>query len=191
MTNQETSSYLKKLLINALIPFVIAIPLIIDSAFYSFIPPLDNFNHQIIWFCIGLISLGAMLFSGRSIYIGALKSFSGRTATMDTLIGIGTSAAWVYSMFVIFSPKLFPETARGLYFDTALVIIALINLGSYFETRARGKTSQAIKRLMRLQPKTARVLIEQQEEDIPIEDIQINQIIRIRPGEKIAVDGVI
>ena len=95
----------------------------------------------------------------------------------------------MYSTFVVIFPDSVSEVARHVYFDTATIIIAFINLGSALEMRARGKTSEAIKRLIGLQPKTARVLREGIEVDIPIEQVQMDEIIRVRPGEKIPVDG--
>jgi Cu+-exporting ATPase len=108
---------------------------------------------------------------------------------MDTLIAIGTGVAWVYSSFVVIFPDSVSEIARHVYFDTATLIITFINLGSALEMRARGKTSEAIKRLIGLQPKTARVQREGKEIDIPIEQVQMDDIVRVRPGEKIPVDG--
>ncbi|MEE8135880.1 MAG: copper-translocating P-type ATPase, partial [Thermodesulfobacteriota bacterium] len=102
---------------------------------------------------------------------------------------IGTGVAWVYSTFIVLFPDSVSEIARHVYFDTATLIITFINLGSALEMRARGKTSEAIKRLIGLQPKTARVLREGSEVDIPIEQVQMDDIVRVRPGEKIPVDG--
>ena len=110
---------------------------------------------------------------------------------MDTLIALGTGAAWVYSMAVVLFPGAVPVLARHAYFDTAVVILALINLGSALEMRARGKTSEAIKRLIGLQPRTARVVREGREIDVPIEEVGLEETVRVRPGEKIPVDGVV
>ncbi len=112
---------------------------------------------------------------------------------MNTLIAIGTSAAYMYSALVTFFPALF--AAEGLvsevYYDTAGVIIVLIILGRLLETRAKHQTSEAIKKLMELQAKTARVIRSGQEVEVPIEDVVLNDIVIVRPGEKIPVDGVI
>jgi Cu+-exporting ATPase len=110
---------------------------------------------------------------------------------MDTLIALGTGTAWVFSMLVVVFPGIVPSLARHAYFEAAAIIIALINLGQALEMRARGKTSEAIKRLIGLQPKTARVIRDGKEIDIPISEVGLDETIRVRPGEKIPVDGVI
>ncbi|MFC1751360.1 copper-translocating P-type ATPase, partial [Pseudomonadota bacterium] len=132
-----------------------------------------------------------IVYSGGRFFTGAWKSFKNHNANMDTLIALGTGAAWLFSMAITLVPVLVPEQARHVYFEAAVIIIALINLGSALEMRARGKTSEAIKRLIGLQPKTARVVRDGQEADIPIAQVKLGDTLRVRPGEKIAVDGVI
>lgn len=153
-------------------------------------PSLSTMVGQSSWFVLGLICLFGMFFSGRHFYISAYKSFLNHHATMDTLITIGTGAAWIYSMLITIHPNLVPEGSRHVYFEAALIIIALVDLGAALEIRARGKTSKAIKRLIGLQAKTARRVNERgEEEDVPIESLDEGDVIRVRPGEKIAVDG--
>ena len=146
---------------------------------------------QIFWIAVAVVTLGVMVYSGARFYTGMWKSFKVHNANMDTLIGLGTGAAWVYSTLITFVPEVVPEAARHVYFEAAAIIIALINLGSALETRARGKTSQAIKRLIGLQPKTARVIRDGQELDIDIAQVGLDDTVRVRPGEKIPVDGVV
>ncbi|MEB3182364.1 MAG: heavy metal translocating P-type ATPase [Nostocaceae cyanobacterium] len=128
---------------------------------------------------------------GASFYINAWKAFNRHAATMDTLVALGTTTAFVYSLL----PTLFPTsfTDQGLrpdvYYEAAAVIIALILLGRLLENRAKGKTSEAIRKLIGLQAKTARVIRNGREVDIPIEEVQIGDVILVRPGEKIPVDG--
>ena len=110
---------------------------------------------------------------------------------MDTLIALGTGTAWTYSMIIIGFPDLVPPMAQHAYFEAAAIIIAFINFGAALEMRARGKTSEAIKRLIGLQPRTARALREGIEVDIPIEEVGLEETLRVRPGERIAVDGEI
>jgi len=105
------------------------------------------------------------------------------------LIALGTGTAWLYSMVVVFAPEIVPLMARHVYFEATAMIIGLINLGLALEVKARGKTSEAIKRLIGLQAKTARVIRDDKDIDIPIEDVLLNDLIRVRPGEKISVDG--
>ena len=110
---------------------------------------------------------------------------------MDTLIALGTGAAWLYSMLVVFAPHWLPELARHVYFEATAMIIGLINLGLALEIKARGRTSESIKRLIGLQSRSARVIRNGQEIDLPIEQIVTEDEIRVRPGDKIPVDGVV
>ena len=155
-------------------------------------PDLNTVTGQVIWLMLGIISAWGIWYAGWHIYKSAFKAFLNHHATMDTLITVGTGAAWIYSMIISFVPHIVPDNARHVYFEAALIIIALINLGAFLETRARGKTSQAIKRLIGLQAKTARrINADGREEDVAIEALQVGDVIRVRPGEKIAVDGEI
>ncbi len=128
---------------------------------------------------------------GKSFYVNTWKAFKRHTATMDTLIALGTSAAYFYSLFVTIFPSFL--TAQGLtpevYYETAAVVITLISLGKLFENRAKGQTSAAIRKLMGLQAKTARIVRNGKEMEVAIAAVQINDIIQVRPGEKIPVDG--
>jgi Cu+-exporting ATPase len=144
---------------------------------------------QWVWIGIGLLTLGVLVKSGGHFFKGAWSAFKGHTANMDTLVATGTGVAWLYSMVVVLIPEAVPESARHVYFEATAMIIGLINLGLALETRARGKTSQAIRRLLDLQAKTARVIRDGQELDIPVEAVQKDDLIRVRPGEKIPVDG--
>ena len=155
------------------------------------IPAIETPAGRLCWLIIGLLSLLVLIYSAGDIYRTAGKAFLAHVANMDTLIAIGTGAAWLFSMFVIIAPGLIPETARAVYFEAALIIIAFIKLGSALEMRARGATSQAIQRLIRLRPKTARVVRDGNEIDVPIAEVILDDIIRVRPGEKIPVDGII
>jgi Cu+-exporting ATPase len=130
---------------------------------------------------------------GLQFYVGAWKTAKHKSADMNTLIAVGTSAAFVYSVLATFFPQLF--TAQGLagevYFDTAGAIIVLILLGRLLEARAKGQTSEAIKKLIGLQAKTARVVRNGRELDIPVEEVRIGDLVLVRPGEKIPVDGLL
>ncbi len=130
---------------------------------------------------------------GKSFYINAWKALKRRTATMDTLIVLGTSAAYLYSLLVTAFPQIL--TYQGLtpesYYETAAVVITLILLGRLFERRARSHTSDAIRKLIGLQPKTARIVQRGKEVDIPITAVEVGDIVVVRPGEKIPVDGAV
>ena len=110
---------------------------------------------------------------------------------MDTLIALGTGTAWLYSMVVVLAPDLLPLMARHVYFEASMMIIGLINLGLALELKARGKTSEAVKRLIGLQAKSASVIRDNQEVKISLEDVRLGDKVKIRPGEKIPVDGII
>lgn len=140
-----------------------------------------------------VLTTPVMFWCGASFFINAWKALKRHTATMDTLVAIGTGSAYLYSLFPTFAPDWF--TAQGLrpdvYFEAAAVIIALLLLGRLLENRAKGQTSEAIRKLMGLQAKTARVIRRGQEIDLPIAQVVVGDVILVRPGETIPVDGEI
>jgi Cu+-exporting ATPase len=151
-----------------------------------FIPAwLHNFWLQLV------LTSPVQFWCGRSFYVGAWKSLKRRVATMDTLIALGTSAAYFYSVFVTFFPGFL--TAQGLtpsvYYEVAASVVALILLGKTLENRAKGETSEAIRKLMGLQAKTARIVRNGEELEVPIAKVEIGDIVQVRPGEQIPVDG--
>jgi Cu+-exporting ATPase len=146
---------------------------------------------RLFWLLVAALTLAAMLYSGRHFFIGAWKQFKHHNANMDTLIAIGTGSAWLYSLAITLSPDSVPTLAQHAYFEAATIIIALINFGSALEMRARGKTSEAIKRLVGLQPKSARVVREGKELDVAILTVGLNETVRVRPGERIPLDGAV
>ncbi|HYT18059.1 MAG TPA: heavy metal translocating P-type ATPase [Thermoplasmata archaeon] len=130
--------------------------------------------------------------AGYRFYRGFFDAIRNKSANMDVLIAIGTSAAWAYSAVVTFLPLLgVPVADKGTYYDTAVVIIGLILLGKYFEEIAKGKAGDAIRKLMDLAPQTARVVRDDHEEEILVELVQVDDLVIVRPGERIPVDGVI
>ena len=141
------------------------------------------------WLLVAIVTSIVMYYTGWHYFSGAYQSLKARSATMDTLIALGTGTAWLYSTIIVVFPALVPEIARHVYFEAAVIIIGMVNLGQALEQRARGKTSQAIRRLLDLQQKTARVTRDGEECDIPIGDVVIGDLVRVRPGEQIAVDG--
>lgn len=187
---QAERAYYKRLMREMAIALALGVPLMIYSLFAGEMTVSSN-SERLAWFIVGLLILGVMVFSGKHFYVGAWTSFRNHSANMDTLIALGTGTAWLYSMIVVFVPHLVPEMARHVYFEATAMIIGLINLGLALELKARGRTSEAIKRLIGLQAKTARVRRNGQELDIAIEDVLLDDIVRVRPGEKIPVDGVV
>ncbi len=140
-----------------------------------------------------IVSTPVLLWAGREFFINAWKALKRHTATMDTLVALGTGSAYLYSIVATFFPNFF--IAQGLnpdvYYEPANVIIALILLGRLFEMRARGQTSEAIRSLIGLQARDARIVRNGQELEVPIQDVQIGDVVIVRPGEKIPVDGEI
>ncbi|MEH1919004.1 heavy metal translocating P-type ATPase [Nostoc sp.] len=138
-----------------------------------------------------VLTTPVVFWCGGSFYRNGWKSLKRHTATMDTLIALGTSAAYLYSLFVTIFPKFF--IAQGLiphiYYEVAAIVITLILLGRLLENRARGQTSEAIRKLIGLQARDARVIRDGREIDVPIAEVRINDVILVRPGEKIPVDG--
>jgi len=169
---------------------VVAAPLFV-SEMLMLAPSLQSPGGRLYGVIAAIATLVVLAYAGGHFFRGAWKSFLNHNANMDTLIALGTGAAWVYSVAVLAAPQLVPSLAQHAYFEAAAVIIALINLGQWLELRARGKTSQAIKRLIGLQPRTARVVRDGKEMDIPIEKVGLSETVRVRPGEKVPVDGVI
>ncbi|SNR71565.1 heavy metal translocating P-type ATPase [Hymenobacter mucosus] len=141
-----------------------------------------------------LLTLPVLLYSGREFYISAWNAFRHRSANMDTLVAVGTGAAFLYSLTATGVPSFF--TSRGLtpevYYDTTATIIALILLGKVLEARAKTRTSAAIRALLNLQARTARVVRpDGREEDVPVEQLDLDDVVLVRPGEKVATDGEI
>ena len=143
------------------------------------------------WVVLFLLTTPVQFWAGWQFYKGAWAAFKHKSSDMNTLIAIGTSAAYLYSAAATFLPQLFPGKMADIYYDTSTIIIALILLGRYLEAKAKGETSEAIRKLMGLQAKTARVIREGQEVDIPVEEVVVGDVVLVRPGEKVPVDGII
>lgn len=181
-------AYYKRLIREMTIALTLGVPLMAYSIIVGEMTVSSN-TERVVWLIVGLLTLAVMFFSGKHFYVGAWQSFKNHSANMDTLIALGTGTAWLYSMVVVLAPEAVPEMARHVYFEATAMIIGLINLGLALELKARGRTSEAIKRLIGLQPKTARVIRDEKELDIAIEQVLLHDIVRVRPGEKIPVDG--
>jgi Cu+-exporting ATPase len=165
--------------------------LLMSAEHLDWLPEIGSVAGRWFWPEVALITLSIMVYSGWHFYSGAYKSLTLGQANMDTLIALGTGSAWFYSCIVIEYSDTLPALAKHAYFEAAVVILAFINLGTGLETLARGKTSSAIRQLIGLQPRTARVVRDGEELDIPIEQVGLGETLRVRPGEKIAVDGVL
>ena len=134
-----------------------------------------------------LLSLPVQFVVGARFYRGSYDALRSKVGNMDLLIGLGTSAAWIYSTIVTFFPGVFPT--KGTYFETSAIIITLIQTGNLLERITKGKASEAVHKLLSLQPTTAHVVRDGVEVSVPIEKIKVEDIIVVRPGEKIPVDG--
>jgi len=146
-------------------------------------------DNRTLWLCIGVLTLGVMIVAGGHFYRSAWKSLTNGTATMDTLVALGTGAAWLYSMSVNLWPQWFPMEARHLYYEASAMIIGLINLGHMLEARARQRSSKALEKLLDLTPPTARVVAEQGEKSVPLAEVQPGMTLRLTTGDRVPVDG--
>ncbi len=171
----------------------VALP-VMTTAYYQVVPFLRDLNMdtlRLLWGVAALLTLPVMLWSGSDFFTGAWAAFKHRSANMNTLISLGTGAAWLYSTFAILFPSVFPEGTSEPFYDVVAVVIALVVLGQALELRARGQSSSAIKKLLGLQARTARVIRDGNEMDLPVEEVLVGDVIQVRPGEKVPVDGVI
>ncbi len=140
---------------------------------------------------LAVLTFAVMAISGSQFFSGFWNSLQHRRANMDTLIALGTGAAWTYSLAVTLMPGWFPGGTAEPFWDVIPVVIGLVVLGQALEMRSRGQTSAAVQRLIGLKPKTARVLREGREVDVALAEVRVGDLLRVRPGEKIAVDGLV
>lgn len=152
--------------------------------------PHGSLQLRSLWSFMGLLSLAVMAYSGSQFFTGMWESLKKRTANMHTLIAIGTGIAWIYSTIAVLFPQIFPsQEMTDVYYDVTVVVTALVVLGLAMEVKAKGRTSEAIKKLIGLQAKMARVIRDGKEIDIPVEEVLVGDVVIVRPGEKIPVDG--
>ena len=178
---EEKKKELQELKVKLIISTILSVLVMAGSfpEWFTFIPNILADPYVLL-----LLTAPVQFWVGWGFYQATWSGLRNRTASMDTLIAIGTTAAFGYSLISVF-------TGGHMYFDTAAVIITLILLGRYLEAKAKAHTSEAIKKLLGLQAKTARVIRDSKEIDIPIDEVKVGDLIRVRPGEKIPVDGVI
>jgi Cu+-exporting ATPase len=176
------SQHIRRLKYLVAASVALSIPTLIFT-WFKVLPTLEN-N-----FLLFLLATPVQFVVGWTFYVGAYKGLKNKSANMDTLVAMGTSTAWIYSTVVTFAPSLFP--GAGVFFDTATLIMTFILVGKLLDAIARGRTSEAIRKLMGLQAKIARVVRNGEEKEIPVEDVQVGDIVIVRPGEKIPVDGTV
>lgn len=146
---------------------------------------------QLGWGIMGLVTLALLVGTGRHFYQGMWRALKAKTTNMDTLIVLGTSTAWLYSMLVVLIPSAFPMDTRHVYFEASVMILGLINLGHALELKARGKTSEAVQRLLGLQSSTAIRIGDNGDEEVEIDQLKLGDKLRLRPGDRVALDGVV
>lgn len=187
---QARDREIRKLGLKTLIGAVLSIPLLLGMV-SEWLPLMPEWltNH----FMQFLLATPVHVWVGWQFHAGFWKALKHKTADMNTLVSLGTNAGYIYSTVVTFAPGFFIGEGihAGVYFETVAILHTLIILGRFFEARAKGRTSEAIKKLMGLQAKTARVVRDGREIDTPVEDVQIGDIVVVRPGEKLPVDGVV
>ncbi len=164
---------------------VLSVPLLLISMVPPFMEMLPMMTAKYVMF---VLATPVQFFAGARFYRGFWHALKRRTGNMDTLIAIGTSAAYFYSVAATFIPSLSMEP---VFFETSALLITFVLLGKLLEARAKGRTSDAIKKLMGLAPKTARVVRGDEEVDVPVEQVVVGDIVVVRPGEKVPVDGVV
>jgi Cu+-exporting ATPase len=172
---------------------IIGLPLLL-MMFTDFVPAWRHALmpwHQTIGIVGALLTLPVLAWSGNQFFVSAWNGLRNHNTNMDTLVALGTGAAWAYSTVVAVAPQFFPAGTAGMYFEVAVIVIALILLGQALEMRAKSRSSAAIKKLLELQAKTARVIRNGKEVDVPIEEVVVGDTVLVRPGEKVPVDGVI
>ena len=185
--NRELRAY-KALWWRAIIAGTLGFGLFVAMVSGNLPDPIDG---RAFWLFISAATLAILVFVGGHFFTGAWTALNNRRGNMDSLVAMGTGTAWLYSTLIVQFPNAVPTIARHVYFESAIIIIALVSLGAALESKARGRTSEAIKRLIGLQPKTARVVRGGKEIDIPITEVGLEETLRVRPGERIPVDGVV
>ncbi|MHB1566333.1 MAG: heavy metal translocating P-type ATPase [Acidiferrobacter sp.] len=175
---------------------LLTVPVLILSMGTVFFPAFAHFLSRIapkdLWSWLQAILTSVILFlPGRRFFRPGWIAYRHLSPDMNSLVMTGTGAAWLYSLLVLVLPQAFPVSARHLYFDSAAVIISVILLGKYFEELAKGRTGTAIKNLVGLQAKTARRLRGEDVEDVPLNQLKVGEIVLVRPGEHIPVDGLV
>ncbi|MBJ6931040.1 copper-translocating P-type ATPase CopA [Vibrio cholerae] len=175
---------------SALLGIALGAPLMLWGVFGGNMM-IRNSSDQMVWGGIGIICFALLLTAGRHFFMNAWQALTHGRATMDTLVALGTGAAWFYSMLVVAWPQAFPDAARHVYFEATAMIIGLISLGHYIETKAKSNTNRSLQALLNLQPQQATLVTEQGDQSIAVADIQLGMSLRIKPGEQVPVDGVV
>ncbi|UTZ21035.1 heavy metal translocating P-type ATPase [Vibrio campbellii] len=180
----------KRFKLDAIAGLVVGAPLMLWGVFGGNMM-IRNTNDQLAWGAIGILCLLLLATAGKHFFTNAWLAATHKRATMDTLVALGTGAAWFYSMFVVIFPDWFPLASRHVYFEASAMIIGLISLGHYIEANAKANTTRSLQALINLQPQQATAITEQGDQQIAVEQITLGMKLRIKPGEKVPVDGVV
>ncbi len=186
---RESAQY-RNLLRKAAVAGLVGVPLLV-AGLLGALPTLASSEGRLFWPLVGAATLAVLIYSGGHFFVGAGAALRRREANMDTLIALGSGSAWAYSLLAAFFPHHLPSLAQHAYFEAAAIILAFVNLGAALEMRARAKTSDAIRHLLALRPQTAHGIRNGEEIEIPLEAVRLDEILRVRPGEQIPVDGII
>ncbi|MFT7687745.1 MAG: Cu+-exporting ATPase [Candidatus Azotimanducaceae bacterium] len=189
--SQEKERLLRNRLIAGVLRSVISLVVASSLMAGMWLQILPSLSVQSFWLGMGALVLGIMFFSGGHFYRNAIRAASHGTTTMDTLIAMGTATAWLYSMWVVLLPSSVPIESQHLFFEAALFVIGFVNLGKSLELNARGKASSAIEKLLDLTPKNVNLVVDSIEKSIPLSEVVVGNFLRIKPGEKIPVDGMV
>jgi Cu+-exporting ATPase len=171
----------------------VGLPLLL-LMFVEFVPPWRHAlmpYHRLIGIVSAVVTLPVLAWSGRQFFESAWNGLRNHNTNMDTLVALGAGSAWLYSSVAVLAPGLFPAGTAGMYFEVAVIVIALILLGQALEVRAKSRSSAAVRKLLELQAKTARVIRGGREVDVPVEEVVVGDTVLVRPGEQVPVDGVI
>ncbi len=172
---------------------ILSVPILL-LGHHEWVPGLRHLGHdevRLFWALSGVLTLPIMVWVGGQFFTGAVKALRHGRSNMDTLVALGTGSAFVYSVVAVAAPGLFPEGAAHPFFEAAAVIITLVVLGQALEARARGTTTRALRALMDLRPRTARRLEEGEEVEVPVAAVEPGDLLVVRPGERIPVDGTL
>lgn len=185
LKEEQQESHYRKLKMRTILAWGFSMPIMVMSMFFM--------HHHYLNIPMMLLSLPVLAIFGRSFYVNGFKAVLRGSANMDTLVALSTAIAFLFSVFNTFFPEYW--IARGIepmvYYEAATMIIAFVLLGKFLEERAKGNTSSAIKKLMGLQPKSAIVLRDGEPVEVPISQILVGEVIMVKPGEKIPLDGVV
>lgn len=179
---------------DLIISLILAVPVFILEMGSHMIPAfhnwvMHNIGTQLSWLIQCVLTTLVLVFPGRRFYQKGIPALWRFAPDMNTLVAVGTLAAYSFSLIATFAPKILPEGTVNLYYEAAAVIVSLILLGRYFEAKAKGRTSQAIQHLVGMQAKTARVYDNKQVIEVPIAEVTKEMIVEIRPGDRVPVDG--